>query len=112
LTKRTLTIERLIEVAHSGDETACRIFATAGRWLGMGIANLIDIFNPSLILISGEGVRNGELMFAPMREAISAHAVPELLADVEIKIEPLDDDAWRAAPPAWFCTNCSPPVHW
>jgi predicted NBD/HSP70 family sugar kinase len=112
LTKRTLTIERLIEVAHSGDETACRIFATAGRWLGMGIANLIDIFNPSLILISGEGVRNGELMFAPMREAISAHAVPELLADVEIKIEPLDDDAWaRGAASLVLHELFKPPVH-
>lgn len=112
LTKRTLTIERLIDVAQTGDETARGIFATAGRWLGMSIANLINIFNPTLILISGEGVRNGELMFAPMREAIHAHAVPELLADVEIKIEPLDDDAWaRGAASLVLHELFNPPVH-
>jgi predicted NBD/HSP70 family sugar kinase len=45
LTKRTLTIERLIEVAHSGDETACRI-CHGWTLAGHGIANLVGIFNP------------------------------------------------------------------
>ncbi len=112
LTRRTLTIESLIAAAQGGDEAARRIFATAGRWLGLSIANLINIFNPNLILLSGEGVRNGELMFEPMREALEAHAVPELLSDVEVRIEPLGDDAWaRGAASLVLHELFKPPVH-
>jgi glucokinase-like ROK family protein len=112
LNKRTLTIERLIAAAQQGDETARRIFADAGRRLGMSIANLINIFNPRLILMSGEGVRNGEWMFNPMHEAIQAFAVRELLADAEVRIEPLGDDAWaRGAASLVLHELFKPPVH-
>lgn len=94
LSKRNLTIEKLIELAQHGDQAAQRIFSNAGKWLGMGIAGLINIFNPALILISGEGVRNGEWMFGPMRDTITTMAVAESLSDVEIRIESLGDDAW------------------
>jgi glucokinase-like ROK family protein len=112
LTKRTLTIERLIDAAQAGDDTARRIFAEAGRRLGMSIANLINVFNPRLILISGEGVRNGDWMFEPMRGAIRALAVPELLADAEVRIEPMGDDAWaRGAASLVLHELFKPPVH-
>ena len=112
LTRRTLTIERLLEAAQGNNEIAKRIFADAGRRLGMSLANLINIFNPKLILISGEGVRNGDLMFAPMHEAIRCFAVPELLSDVEIRIEPLGDDAWaRGAASLVLHELFKPPVH-
>ncbi len=112
LAKRTLTIERLIDIALQGDEMARQIFTDAGRRLGMSIANLINIFNPRLILLSGEGVRNGDLMFGPMREAIQAFAVAEMLADAEIRIEPLGDDAWaRGAASLVLHELFKPPVH-
>jgi predicted NBD/HSP70 family sugar kinase len=110
--KRALTIERLIDAAQAGDETARRLFAGAGRRLGMSIANLINVFNPRLILISGEGVRNGDWMFEPMRDAIRALAVPELLADAEVRIEPMADDAWaRGAASLVLHELFKPPVH-
>lgn len=112
LARRSLTIERLVEAAQRGDEAARKLFADAGRRLGMSIANLINVFNPRLILISGEGVRNGEAMFGPMRESICALAVPELLADAEIRIEPLGDDAWaRGAASLVLHELFKPPVH-
>jgi len=112
LTRRALTIERLIDVARQGDAVARQIFGDAGHRLGMSIANLINLFNPRLILISGEGVRNGDLMFGPMRESIQALAVPELLADAEIRIEPLGDDAWaRGAASLVLHELFKPPVH-
>lgn len=112
LTDHTPTIEGLIEAAQRGDAGARHIFAEAGRRLGMSIANLINILNPRLIVISGEGVRNGELMFGPMREWIQKLAVPDLLADVEIRIEPLGDDAWaRGAASLVLHELFKPPVH-
>lgn len=112
LTERSLTIERLVKAAQQGDAVARQLFADAGRRLGMSIANLINVFNPKLILISGEGVRNGAAMFEPMHEAICALATPELLADAEIRIEPLGDDAWaRGAASLVLHELFKPPVH-
>jgi hypothetical protein len=51
-------------------------------------------------------------MFAPMREAIGSFAVPELLSDAEIRIEPLGDDAWaRGAASLVLHELFKPPVH-
>ncbi|HLF27486.1 MAG TPA: ROK family transcriptional regulator [Anaerolineae bacterium] len=112
VSKRALTIERLIDLAQQGNSIARDIFAQAGRRLGMSIANLINILNPQLILISGEGVRNGAWMFGPLRAAVQAFAVPELLDDVEIRIEPLGDDAWaRGAASLVLHELFKPPVH-
>jgi len=94
VSRRSLTIAKLLSEAQAGNVVSRQIFAEAGWRLGTGIAGLINIFNPRLILISGEGVRNGEWMFDPMRQAIQAMAVKELLSDTDIRIEPLGDDAW------------------
>jgi len=40
--------------AKEGDETAQTIFDKAGRMFAMGLANLVNIFDPSLIILSGE----------------------------------------------------------
>lgn len=112
VSKRALTIEKLVNAAQTGDRGARKIFADAGQRLGMAIAGLINILNPRLILISGEGVRNGEWMFEPMNETIHTTAVSDLLNDAEIRIEPLGDDAWaRGAASLVLHELFKPPVH-
>lgn len=89
-----LTVEQITELAQAGNETLHAIFAQAGRVLGRGIANLINVFNPALIIISGEGVRAGDLLFGPMREAVEEHAFDGLVDDTEIFIQEWGDEAW------------------
>lgn len=86
--------EDLLSLAQSGDATACRIFALAGDILGQGIANLINLFNPQKIIISGEGARAGELLFGPMRESVRQNTMPGLLEATQLQINPWGDDAW------------------
>lgn len=89
-----LDVERVTELARTGDETLRGIFGQAGQVLGMGIANLMNVFNPALIIISGEGVRAGDLLFGPMREAAARYAFDGLLGDTEIVVQEWDDEAW------------------
>jgi glucokinase-like ROK family protein len=89
-----LTVERVAELAWAGNERIQDIFAQAGRILGMGIASLINIFNPALIIVSGEGVRAGDLLFEPMREAVTQYVFDGLVDDTEIVIQKWDDEAW------------------
>ncbi|MBM3272764.1 ROK family transcriptional regulator [Candidatus Kaiserbacteria bacterium] len=87
-------IDDLLALAKDGSAAAQAVFARAGDVLGQGIANLINIFNPQCILISGEGVRAGDWLFGPMREAVASHVMPGLAGNTEIRIDPWGDDAW------------------
>jgi len=80
--------------ARGGDPRAVAIFAQAGEVFGRAVANLVNLFNPTLILISGEGARAGDLLFAPMRAAMTRHMFAQLAEDLQICIEPLTDETW------------------
>lgn len=89
-----LTIEAVVEAADQGDRLARRLLSASGRWLGIGIANLVNLLNPQLVIVAGEGVRAGEWRLAPMREAIRAHTFNGLAENLEIVIEPSGDETW------------------
>jgi len=84
----------LLTKAQANEVGACAIFAHAGDILGQGIANLLNIFNPQKIIISGEGTRAGNLLFDPMRKSITLNVMPGLAKDTTIQIDAWGDDAW------------------
>lgn len=87
-------IDELLTIAREGNVVAQGIFTNAGRKLGLGIANLINIFDPKKIIISGEGTRAGELLFTPMREAIEENTMPGMFDPQTVEIAEWGDDAW------------------
>ena len=89
-----LTLEAIVAAAEAGDELARRLLGDAGHWLGVGISHLVNILNPQMIIVGGEGVRAGEWRFGPMREAIHQHAFDGLADELEIIIEPSGDETW------------------
>jgi predicted NBD/HSP70 family sugar kinase len=90
----TADTDGLLALAQAGQPAARAIFAQAGKRLGLAVANLINLLNPQRVLISGEGVRYGNWMFEPMRAAIRSYALPTLLQDADIRIDPWGDDVW------------------
>ncbi|MBL8153948.1 MAG: ROK family protein [Anaerolineae bacterium] len=61
--------------AQQGDALALDIVREGGRIVGLGLVSLLHLFNPEIVVIGG-GVSNlGELLFAPMREAIRANCM-------------------------------------
>jgi glucokinase len=57
--------------ALSGDERARIAFADAGRWLGLGLANVAAIVAPERIVVGGGVVAAGELLLAPARQELT-----------------------------------------
>lgn len=107
-----LTLEDIVAAAEAGDKLARRLLAESGRWLGMGIATLVNILNPQLVIVGGEGVRAGEWRFGPMREAIRQHAFDGLADDLDIVIEPAGDETWaRGAACVVLGEMFKPPAH-
>jgi predicted NBD/HSP70 family sugar kinase len=88
------TVDDLLTLAQSGHPAAVGIYAFAGDILGRSLANLINILNPQRIILSGEGARAGDLLFAPMRESIRRNTMPGLFNEKIVQVDPWGDDAW------------------
>ncbi len=89
-----LTIADVIRAAEAGNTFARALLFESGMALGMGLASVVNLLSPDLIIVSGEGVAAGEFRLAPMRAALQQHTFAGLCDQVEIKIVPTDDQAW------------------
>lgn len=89
-----LNFDAVITAAEAGEAVPQAILAQAGTYLGRGIAGLVQLFNPSRIIMSGDGVKAGDLMFEPMRKAIDTHVNPGLRSDLEVVIHKWRDIDW------------------
>jgi glucokinase len=64
-----LTGAHVTEAARRGDHDALEILATVGRRLGEGIAGLVNVLDPQIVVVGGGVIRAGELLLEPAREA-------------------------------------------
>ncbi|KPQ22268.1 ROK family transcriptional regulator [Halomonas sp. HL-93] len=78
-------MQALTQLALQGDPVAQRIYEEAGRALGIGVANVMALFNPDLVLITGSGVRGFEAMQTAMHGAIDDALVAELKGTTRIE---------------------------
>jgi glucokinase len=72
---REITGMMVTELAHDGDETARDAFAVIGTHLGVGIANLVNIFNPEVVVVGGGVIAAGELLLEPVRRVVAERAL-------------------------------------
>jgi glucokinase len=88
-----ITSEQVYEAAGAGNEIALRVMKDMGRMLGIGIASLINIFNPERIVIGG-GVKDAWPLFIDAtREEILKRAFEVPAKRTEIVPSKLGDDA-------------------
>lgn len=80
------------EAAYAGDSLGREAFHRAGRYLGIGIANLLYLFNPRRIVLGGSVMKSGSLLMDPMWEAIRTLAKPPYVEGLSIVEAALGDD--------------------
>jgi N-acetylglucosamine repressor len=88
------SLDELISMATNGNKAASSVLTKAGTLLGREIANLVNLFDPKLIIISGEGIRLGELFFSAIRTAFHECVMPGLAEDTEIRVNSWGDSIW------------------
>jgi glucokinase len=82
------------DAAMAGDETAIEVLAEVGRRLGEGIAGLVNVLDPQLVVVGGGAIRAGELLVEPARMAfLDAVEAPEHRPAVPIVAAELGNDA-------------------
>lgn len=85
------TAEAVEAAARAGDVLAQSVMATAARYLGIGVVNLMHLFNPQAVIIGGGVSQAGELIFGPVRRIIAERAMPNF-RKTEIIPAALGDD--------------------
>jgi glucokinase len=68
----------LVQEAQDGDREAARVVELWGERLGIGIANVINTFDPAEVVIGGGAARAGELLLEPARRTAAAYVLPGL----------------------------------
>jgi glucokinase len=92
-TSEDLTSETVYQAGLQGDELALEVFRRMGVYLGIGIASLVNLLNPEIIVIGG-GLSNGwELFEQHMRQQVIERAFPIPACSVKITRAECGDDA-------------------
>jgi glucokinase len=76
--------ELVAKVAAEGDKAAQDVWFEAMHYLGIGVANVVNAFNPRLVIMGGGVTKAGDLFFDPIRKAVAERAMHPLAADVEV----------------------------
>ncbi len=70
-----ISIEHIIIAAREGDELALRVLDDAGRYLGIAIANLVNLLNPTKVLLGGDVWEGLEFIIPRIREMVDVRAM-------------------------------------
>lgn len=88
-----LTTEMVVEAARKNDELALQVLAETVQYLGMGVANIVSILNPQLVVLGGGFMQAGELLLEPLRREILDWAQPLAAKQVRLELTQLGEDA-------------------
>jgi glucokinase len=88
-----ITAEKIALAARDGDRLSREVISRAAGYLGVGMVNLVNIFNPEMIIVGGGLSKMGELLLEPAREVVKQRAFPLCAKAVRIVTAELGDDA-------------------
>jgi glucokinase len=85
--------EKVYEAGRSGDELALSVFERFGMYLGIGLANLINLIDPQVIVISGGAVNGWDLFSEEMYRQVNERAFRATAQQVRIARAECGDNA-------------------
>jgi len=94
-------LDALYREAKAGNQAALSIFERAGKIFGMGLANLVNIFDPSLIIFSGERMQFDFLYEEDVIEELRKNTLDIDRAPPEVRVHKWGDLLWAKGAAAW-----------
>jgi len=83
----------LIDAAESGDALATELIADTGHWLGIAVSNLLNLVNPSRVVLGGRLTTAGPLLLGPLRTALAQRTLWTSVESAQVVISQLPADA-------------------
>ena len=88
-----IELEDILKAANNDDTLAIELIAEIGENLGRGIALLINLFNPELVLLGGSLASTGEYLRLPIKSAVNKYSLSLVNTDTQLKISKLGEKA-------------------
>jgi glucokinase-like ROK family protein len=82
---RTVTAEDVARAASFGDPIALGLLQAAGHRVGLVLASVVNIFNPSLIVVGGGVAQGGDQLLAAIRETVYRRSLPLATRDLVVQ---------------------------
>ena len=93
LTSDDLTAEQVYEAGRDGDELALAVFKRFGMYLGIGLANIINLIDPQIIVITGGAANGWDLFASEMYRQVEERAFRTTAQQVKIARAECGDNA-------------------
>ena len=84
-----LNAELVVKAAQMGDQLSIEIIEQAGRYIGQGLAILINLFNPEIVILGGRVSRAGRFLLNPIQTEATKRALPHISERAEIVVSKL-----------------------
>jgi glucokinase-like ROK family protein len=84
---------QVLKAASLGDKTCSAIVEQAGNYLGLGLANLVNLFNPSMIVLDRRLEQAGQALLDQIVRIVKRQALSHSTEDLEIRFAELDQNA-------------------
>ena len=91
---RDIAPHDIFEAVKMGDSFAISLIQRIGKNLGIGIANIINIFNPELVIINGEIISTGEFLLEPIIKTVREKGFANSVNSTEIVLSKLGNVAY------------------
>jgi predicted NBD/HSP70 family sugar kinase len=85
------SIDELVNAALDGDLMSVELIHYAGDKLGVGIANMLNLLNPKMVVLGGGIARAGDLLLDGVRTTIGGLSLPESIINTEIRTTGLNE---------------------
>jgi len=83
------TLGDIVAAAHEGDELATAIVSEAGVYLGVAVANLVNLMNPARVVIGGQLAAAGELLLRPLVSTMTSRALATCVERTDVRLSEL-----------------------
>ncbi len=87
------TLEVIRQAAEAGDEAAVEAFERVGHAMGLGIAGIVNIFNPEKVVVGGALSAASDYLLPTVREVVSQRALNDVLKRTDVIPSVFSDDA-------------------
>jgi transcriptional regulator of PTS gene len=88
-----ITLQDVLDAVENEDVLAIEGIGQVGETLGRGIAGLINVFNPGLVVIGGRLIVGRDYLMLPIRTAVNKHSLSKVSMDTKIRFSTLGRSA-------------------
>ncbi len=83
---KPVTLAAIEDAALAGDSLALQVVREAAEYMGIAVAGLLNLMNPSMVILGGGLARVGELLLEPLRETVRRRTLVSSVAAAEIRV--------------------------